>query len=260
MSEEAPTYYAVLTDAGAELEAQALAEGKAVVLTHLAVGDANLQTVTPHPAVTELVHEVHRRPIDARSRDAADPKITLLHCTLPADVGGFWVQEIGVVGHLEGSEADVLYAYANHARYYKMLPQDGQTVTHEITIPIVQSTDARITIVVADEGYATRQEYRALSALVQDLRTVQRATWTLETAIEEGGALVLPAGLAYVPGLHVVSLSWDGIACHEGSQFTEAIPDEDGKCRSLTMLCPLPIGSDLEIVIHGHSAAPAIHE
>lgn len=170
MADEAPKYYAVLTDAGAALDARALAEGKGIVLTHIAVGDANLETVTPDPAVTRLVHEVHRRPIDARSRDEDDPKVTLLHATIPADVGGFWINELGVIGHLEGDEEEILYAYANHGRYYKMLPQDGQTITHELTIPIVQSTDARIVIEVADDGYATRQELLQLSGVVEDLR------------------------------------------------------------------------------------------
>ena len=108
MAEDAPKYDAVLTDSGAALEARALAEGKGIVLTHIAVGDANQETVTPDPAVTQLVHEVHRRPIDARSRDENDPKVTLLHATIPADVGGFWINELGVVGHLEGEEEEVL--------------------------------------------------------------------------------------------------------------------------------------------------------
>lgn len=180
MAEEAPKYYAVLTDAGAALEARALAEGKGIVLTHIAVGDANLETVTPDPAVTRLVHEVHRRPIDARSRDEDDPKVTLLHATIPADVGGFWINELGVIGHLEGDEEEILYAYANHGRYYKMLPQDGQTITHELTIPIVQSTDARIVIEVADDGYATRAE---LEALREELLAGMEAATGLHAAV-----------------------------------------------------------------------------
>lgn len=183
MAEEPPKYYAVLTEAGAALEARALAEGRGVVLTHIVIGDAHLQDVTPDPAVTHLVHEVHRRPIDARSPDENDPKITLLHAVIPADEGGWWIRELGVVGRLEdgrphggnaagrheeeSGESEILYAYANHAPYYKMLPQDGQTVTHEITVPVIQSTDARMTIQVADEGYATRRELLALTGRLE---------------------------------------------------------------------------------------------
>jgi hypothetical protein len=166
MSEEAPKYYAVLTDAGAELEARALQEGKGIILTHIAVGDANLQAVTPDPSVTALVHEVYRCAIDSRTRDEADNKVMLLHATIPADAGGWWINELGVVGHLEGEEGEVLYAYANHARYYKVLPQDGQSLVHTITVPVVQCTDAEITINILDEGYATAEQLRAFEAAV----------------------------------------------------------------------------------------------
>lgn len=260
MADEAPKYFAVLTDAGAALEARALETGKGVVLTHIVVGDANLQEVTPNPNVTSLVHEVCRRPIDARSRDANDPKVTLLHATLPADVGGFWIYELGVVGHLEGEEEEVLYAYANHGRYYKMLPQDGQTITHELTIPIIQSTDAELTIEVADDGYATRQEYLLLSALVEALRHTRRAVWTLETAVAAGEPLPLPGGIFYIPGHSAVSLSFEGVNCHQGAQFEEAPADADGYARAVKLLFDAPAGAEFEILIRGHSDALSLHD
>lgn len=260
MAEDAPKYYAVLTDAGAALEARALAEGKGIVLTHIAVGDANLETVTPDPAVTQLVHEVHRRPIDARSRDENDPKVTLLHATIPADVGGFWINELGVVGHLEGEEEEVLYAYANHGRYYKMLPQDGQTITHELTIPVVQSTDARIVIEVADDGYATRQEYLLLAALTESLRTIRRACWTLNAEVAEGGELPLPEGVSYIPGHNAVQLSCDGLACQMGQQFDELPAGEDGRARALRLHFTAVQGCVFEIIVAGHSAMPPLYD
>ena len=174
MSEEAPKYFAVLTDVGAELEARALQEGKGIVLTHIAVGDANLQPVIPEPSVTELVHEVYRCAIDSRSRDEADKKVMLLHATIPADVGGWWIYELGVMAHLEGEEEEVLYAYANHARYYKVLPQEGQSLVHTLTVPIVQCTDANIIINILDEGYATIEQLRAFQNAV-NVREAERA-------------------------------------------------------------------------------------
>lgn len=253
MAEDAPKYYAVLTDAGAALEARALAEGKGIVLTHIAVGDANLETVTPDPAVTQLVHEVHRRPIDARSRDENDPKVTLLHATIPADVGGFWINELGVVGHLEGEEEEVLYAYANHGRYYKMLPQDGQTITHELTIPVVQSTDARIVIEVADDGYATRQEMLQLSGIVEDLRRNREAVWTLDAPVEDGGTLTLPDGLKYLPGKHLLDVFWDGVGCYLGQQYKEISPSEGAESDAIRLLFAAPAGSELRVLVRPYS-------
>ena len=260
MAEDAPKYYAVLTDAGAALEARALAEGKGIVLTHIAVGDANLETVTPDPAVTQLVHEVHRRPIDARSRDENDPKVTLLHATIPADVGGFWINELGVVGHLEGEEEEVLYAYANHGRYYKMLPQDGQTITHELTIPVVQSTDARIVIEVADDGYATRQEMLQLSGIVEDLRRNREAVWTLDAPVEDGGTLTLPDGLKYLPGKHLLDVFWDGVGCYLGQQYEEISPSEGAESDAIRLLFAAPAGSELRVLVRPYqSELPGIN-
>lgn len=258
MAEEAPKYYAVLTDAGAALEARALAEGKGIVLTHIAVGDADLETVTPDPAVTQLVHEVHRRPIDARSRDEQDPKVTLLHATIPADVGGFWINELGVVGHLEGEEEEVLYAYANHGRYYKMLPQDGQTITHELTIPVVQSTDARIVIEVADDGYASRLELLQLSGIVEDLRRNREAVWTLDAPVEEGGTLALPEGLTYAPGGHLLDVFWEGVACGAGKQYEEISSAEGLESSAIRMLFAAPAGSEMRVLVRPYSLQPKL--
>ena len=258
MAEEAPKYYAVLTDVGAALEARALAEGKGIVLTHIAVGDADLETVTPDPAVTQLVHEVHRRPIDARSRDEQDPKVTLLHATIPADVGGFWINELGVVGHLEGEEEEVLYAYANHGRYYKMLPQDGQTITHELTIPVVQSTDARIVIEVADDGYASRLELLQLSGIVEDLRRNREAVWTLDAPVEEGGTLTLPEGLTYAPGGHLLDVFWEGVACGAGKHYEEISSAEGLESSAIRLLFAAPAGSEMRVLVRPYSLQPKL--
>lgn len=197
MAEEIPKYYAVMTEAGAALEARALAEGLGIELTHIVIGDASMQEVVPAPDVKALVHEVARRPIEMRTVDEADANITNLHAIIPAEMGGFWVREMGIVGHLEGSDEEVLYAYANHAPYYKMLPQSGQTSTHRITIPILQSTGARLEIRVLDEGYATRDaleqlrgEFAALSCAVSDLARVL-ARLTDRLARDELGSLAM---------------------------------------------------------------------
>ena len=160
-------YYFVLTDAGAALEAAAHAKGKPLRLTHMAVGDGDGEVPHPSQNATALVNEVYRREIDGSRVDEDDSKICWLHMVIPADVGGFWIREFGVYAEpLEEDGEPVLYAYGNHAPYYKMLPEAGQTVTHEIIVPITQSSNAAMTIVVSDQGYATRCELDALRDLV----------------------------------------------------------------------------------------------
>lgn len=244
----ASKYYAVLTDAGAELESRALETGKGVVLTHIAIGDANQSEVTPDPAVTSLVHEVHRRPIDSRSHDESDPKITLLHATIPADVGGWWIYELGVIGHLEGDEAEVLYAYANHGRYYKVLPQDGQTITHELTIPIVQSTDAELIIALPDEGYVTRGDFLDLKARVEGLHTITRATWALSGAVAENGPVTLPTNLTYEVGSKSLCLYYLGLLLAQKIHYEE-VGDTGENSNSIRLLFAAEKNDEFQAVI-----------
>lgn len=244
----ASQYYAVLTEAGAALEARALASGKGVILTHIAIGDANLSAVTPDPAVTRLVHEVHRRHIDSRSRDKTDPKITLLHATIPADVGGWWIYELGVIGHLEGENAEVLYAYANHGRYYKVLPQDGQTITHELTIPIIQSTDADLTIELPDAGYVTRGDFLELEAQVQSLHVISRVTWTLSAAVAANGTLTLPGGITYEVGAKSVRLFYLGLLLAPGKQYNE-VGSTGKSSNSMQLLFDADKGDEFQIIV-----------
>ena len=232
-------YYAVLTDAGAALEARALALGKAVVLSKIAIGDANLKEVTPKANVTQLVHEVHRRPVDSRSRDTNDPKIALVHCTIPADIGGWWIYELGVIAHLEGETTEVLYAYANHGKYYKVLPQDGQLITHEITIPIIQSTNAELTIELSDEGYVTRGDF--LNPL--------RATWHITEDIAANGTLALPSGIEYRVGKCRIELFWLGLRVAKEKYFTE-LGSNGAASSSLRLFFPATAEDEFQIEIY----------
>lgn len=234
----ATKYYAVLTDAGAALEARALALGKAVVLSKIAIGDANLKEVTPQASVTQLVHEVHRRPIDARDRDGNDPKIALIHCTIPADVGGWWIYEVGVIGHLEGETTEVLYAYANHGKYYKVLPQEGQLITHEITIPIIQSTNAELTIELPDDGYVTRSDYL----------NPKRAVWNLAADVAANDTVTFPSDVEYRVGHTRLEVHWLGLKLARGKDYQEA-GNTGANSSSIKILFPATAGDEFQVEI-----------
>lgn len=252
---DSPQYYCLLTDAGAALEAQALAEGKPVRLTHIAVGDGNGVVPTPDVSATALVHEVHRRAIDARTQSDDDPNIAILHATIPAEEGGWWIRELGVYAEALDEGEPVLYAYGNHAPYYKMLPQAGQMTSHELQVPVITSSAANIEIVIPDTGYASSTQFRLLVGIVESLRDRRQASWTLENAVEEGGDLILPEGITYLPGRRAIEvLSWDGMVCHSGQQYQEK-GDADVPSDRVVLLFPAPAGSEFYIHIAGHSDA-----
>lgn len=161
MAEKPPRYRAILTDDAFRMEALALASGVGIVLDEIAVGDGGGEDVDPQPEVTELVHEVWRDAISVKEVDPEDANITQVMLMIPASVGGFFIREIGVYGHIEGESEKFLYVYASTEKAYKTLPQDGESQTREIWVPIVHAGNADVTIQVADLGYVTRSEFRA---------------------------------------------------------------------------------------------------
>ncbi len=172
MAEE--KYYCLLTEAGAALAAKALAESKKVRLTAIAVGDGGGDVPKPGGTEQALINEVYRREIDSSRIDKDDASIAWLHCVLPTDIGGWWVREFGVFAEaLDGAGAPVLYAYGNHAPYYKMLQSGGQATTHEIAIPVQIFAGAAgggggaVEIVVPEQGYATHFELEELWAATE---------------------------------------------------------------------------------------------
>lgn len=254
---DSPQYYCLLTHAGAALEARALAEGRPVRLTHIAVGDGGGSVPTPDVSATALVNEVHRRAIDARTQSEDDPNIAILHATIPAEEGGWWIRELGVYAEAldDGESEPVLYAYGNHAPYYKMLPQAGQMTTHELQVPVITSGAANLEIVIPDTGYASSTQFRLLSALVESLRDRRQAVWTLAEDVEEGEDLILPEGVSYPPGRNAIELvSWDGLVCHSGQQYREK-GEADVPSDRIELLFAAPAGSEFSIHIAGHSNA-----
>lgn len=231
-------YFAVMTKAGAALEARALETGKGIILTHIVVGDAYRQEVTPETDVTQLVHEVYRRNIDGREIDENDPAVTLLKATLPADVGGWWIYELGVVGHLEDETDEVLYAYANHAPYYKMLPQTGQSISHELCIPIVQRTDARLSLELPQGDYVTRDAFI----------NPQRARWILEENPGGDGIILLPDTMHYWVDQCRLEFFWCGLKLSKGVHYDE-VGGHGVYSNTIKMLFEVEAGSEFHLEI-----------
>ena len=256
---ENPDFFCLLTEAGSRLEAAAKAAGKPAVLSHISVGDGGGESVTPDVSVEALVQEVYRRPIDTLSQDETDINICWAHIVIPASEGGWWIREFGVWAQPLDDGEPVLYAYGNHAPYYKLKSSVGQATTHELSVPIILSGTADVRILVADAGYASRQEVQQLSRIVEALRHPQEAFWTLKSPVEEGGTLDLPEDLAYLPGEHLIDLFWNSLICAPGQQYEEIPAPEDASVSaSLRLLFAAPAGSEFLIVIRPYSIQPRL--
>lgn len=256
---DTPEYFCLLTRAGAALEAAAHAAGKPVRLSVIAVGDGDGEVPVPTDDAVALVHEVYRRPIDSLSLDKEDPNICWVHIVIPTTEGGFWIREFGVWAEpLEDDGEPVLYAYGNHAPFYKLKSVLGQATTHELSVPIIMSGTADVEIVVSEAGYASRLELLQIAGVVEDLRRNREAVWTLDAPVEEGGALTLPEGLTYAPGKHLLDVFWDGVACYPGQQYEEISSADALESTAIRLLFAAPAGSEMRVLVRAYSIQPKL--
>lgn len=175
---EKPQYYSTLTEAGAALDAAARVSGTPVRLTHIAVGDGAGDVPDPDPQATGLRREICRRPVERIFVDPENSCLFWLELTLPTDVGGFWIREIGVFAATD--EGMVLFAVGNHAPYYKAKLDSGLASEHTIRIGITVSSEAVVEMRVSSAVYVTREE---LEALREELLARMAASSGLHTAV-----------------------------------------------------------------------------
>lgn len=101
-------YGTIITDAGAELIAAALLEGRKQPVVWAAAGDGNGQRTAPGREQTTLVHELWRGEIASAELNPSTPNMIDIKFTLPDDVGGFTIRELGLF-----SDSGVLIAVGN---------------------------------------------------------------------------------------------------------------------------------------------------
>lgn len=152
----------------------------------------------------------------------------------------------------------MLYAYGNHAPFYKLKSVLGQATTHELSVPIIMSGTADVEIVVSEAGYASRLELLQIAGVVEDLRRNREAVWTLDAPVEEGGALTLPEGLTYAPGKHLLDVFWDGVACYPGQQYEEISSADALESTAIRLLFAAPAGSEMRVLVRAYSIQPKL--
>ena len=157
MAEE--KYKCLLTDAGRALQAKAHSLGVQVILDVFSTGDGGGEEPTPAGTETALVGENWRGEILSKKQDPDNRHIVTIKATIPADAGGFFVREYGIWAQNVNDDGTVdpdthvLFAYGNHAEYYKAKPSEGQSTTHDINVPLLITNTADVTIQVVKSDY-----------------------------------------------------------------------------------------------------------
>ena len=130
------SFYSIVTDKGAELINEALANGEKIDLSFIAVGDGNGQYYEPQSTQTELVHETYRANISEVTELTAKGLI-------PTDIGGFYIREVGVFDN-----HNILILIAKQPETYKPLEEQGSTkeLWIKVTIKAIASDVIQIKV------------------------------------------------------------------------------------------------------------------
>lgn len=159
-------YYSLPTTLGAAKLAAAANNNQALTLSHMAFGDANGIPYLPTSRVnaTNLVNERYRVAVQFVVQDTQNPNVYIIKARIPANIGGFDVNEIGIFD----TEGELIYL-ANYPRTFK--PQITQGAGGELTIKLHVMTshtdtisiilDPHVITLTQDEGdnrYALKTE------------------------------------------------------------------------------------------------------
>ncbi|ASV37432.1 hypothetical protein CI807_14975 [Pseudomonas sp. NS1(2017)] len=147
-------FMAILTNVGAAKLANANALGIPWNLTELGVGDANDTDPMPNAAQTKLINERRRAPLNQLRVDPANAAVIIAEQVIPADVGGWWVREIG----LYDSDGD-LVAVANCAPSYKSVLDQGSGRTQIVRMNFIVSSISNIVLKIDPAIVLATREY-----------------------------------------------------------------------------------------------------
>lgn len=158
-------YTAVFTTYGTQVLANAIANNQPLRVTHFAVGDGNGREVTVSASQERLVNEKHRAAISAVSLDPRNNKQVIFELTIPENVGGFYIREMGVF-----DANNKLVAYANCPESFKPTLASGSGKVQVMRMILLVASSNAITITVDDSvifvtrGQLTPQTITATSS------------------------------------------------------------------------------------------------
>lgn len=147
-------FSAVLTRVGAIKQANANALGRPWRLTELGVGDANGTEPTPDPAQLTLINERRRAAVNLLRRDSNNEPVIVAEQILPADVGGWWIRELGLY-----DEDGDLVAVANCPPSYKPLLSQGAGRTQNVRMNVIVSSTGTIELKIDPSVVLATREY-----------------------------------------------------------------------------------------------------
>lgn len=209
-------FFAILTKVGEAKQANADALGIPWNISQMGVGDAHGTDPIPDRLQTKLINERRRAPLNQLMIDPLNPSVLIAEQVIPADVGGWWVREIG----LYDADGD-LVAVANCAPSFKPMLSQGSGRTQIVRMNFIISSISNVVLKIDPAIVLATREYvdRSIDAV---LPADKKAGTYTQVTINSRGIVV--------SGKSPTTLAGYGI--------TDALPNKN----------PLPGGS---IDIHG---------
>jgi phage-related tail fiber protein len=158
MIDQTSQFFAILTNVGVAKQANADALGITWKITQMGVGDANGADPIPSATQTALINERRRAPLNQLKVDPANSAVIIAEQVIPAEVGGWWIREIG----LYDADND-LVAIANCAPSFKPLLTQGSGRTQIVRMNLVVSNSASVelkidpSVVLATRSYVDQK-------------------------------------------------------------------------------------------------------
>ncbi|WP_461210390.1 phage tail protein [Desulfocurvus sp. DL9XJH121] len=154
----AGNFYGVVTRTGHGLITAALASGTRVNLTHIALGDGGGAAVAPSEEMQALVNEVHRAPINTLAQDPANAALIWAEVVLPANVGGWYIREAGILDE-EGN----LVAVAGTPESYKPALAEGSGSEFVLRLPLVLTNTESVILKIDPTVVLASREHVAVA-------------------------------------------------------------------------------------------------
>ncbi|MHC5176651.1 phage tail-collar fiber domain-containing protein [Serratia rhizosphaerae] len=147
-------YKAIVTTAGAAKIAAATAGGTQLKITHMAVGDGNGTLPEPTPEQTQLINEQYRAALNALDIANASQNHIVAELIIPANVGGFWLREMGLF-----DESGELIAVGNMAESYKPKLEEGSGRTQTLRMVLVVNSINAIQIIAGGDTVLASRDF-----------------------------------------------------------------------------------------------------
>ena len=163
----AKQYYSILTDYGTQAFAKAVGNKTPLPITHFAVGDGNGAKTTPTAEQSALVNEVYRAEISSITVDPRNNKQAIFELTIPENVGGFYIREMGIFDN-----QNKLVAIANCPESFKPTLESGSGKVQVLRMILIVSAADAVTITMNNAIYATQIQLKPKTITAESINRV----------------------------------------------------------------------------------------